>query len=118
MGQIVLRLLSLGVAIFVVAYVLPGIYLASFGYALLVALILTLVNIFVKPILQILTLPITIFTLGLFLLVINALMILLVDYLMDGFEVSGFWVALLFSVLITILNSILEAFLGVGERES
>ena len=87
------------------AYLLPGVHVDNYGYALLVALVLSIANIFVKPILIILTIPLTIFTLGLFLLVINALIILLVDYLVPGFSVDGFWWALGFSLILSIFNS-------------
>jgi putative membrane protein len=72
---------------------------------LLVAVVISLANIIVKPILVILTIPITVFTLGLFLLVINALIILMVDYFVPGFSVNGFWWALAFSLILSVFNS-------------
>jgi putative membrane protein len=77
--------------------------------ATVVAALLILLNLFVKPILVIFTLPVTIVTFGLFLLVINALIILICDALVSGFEVSGFWSALLFSILLSIFQSFLFA---------
>jgi len=77
-----------------------------YGYALLVAAVLSIANIIVRPILLVFTIPITILTLGLFLLVINALIILLVDYLVPGFSVDGFWWALAFSLILSIFNSL------------
>ena len=88
------------------SYLLPGVHVKDYWAALLVAILLSVVNIIVKPILIVFTIPITIFTLGLFLLVINALMILLVDYFVDDFSVDGFWWALAFSLILSIFNSL------------
>lgn len=85
---------------------MKGVHVEHYGYALLVAAVLALANMIVKPVLIIFTIPITIFTLGLFLLVINALIIMLVDYLVPGFRVDGFWWALAFSVVLSIFNSL------------
>ncbi len=93
------------VAVLIGAYLLPGVSVDGFFAAFLAALILALLNATVRPILVILTIPITFLTLGLFLLVINSLMILMVDWFLSGFEVNGFWWALLLSVILTILNS-------------
>lgn len=102
-----IRFFLSGVAVFLTAYLLPGVHVEDFWYALLVAFVLALANIIVKPILIIFTIPITILTLGLFLLVINALIIMLVDALIDpGFTVDGFWWALLFSLILSIFNSL------------
>lgn len=106
----ILRFLILSFALFFIASMLSGITINSFVSAIFVVLLLSLINTFIKPILQILTFPITIVTFGLFLLVINAGMILLVDWFLPGFEVSGFWWALLFSFLISTVNSILNRF--------
>jgi putative membrane protein len=85
---------------------MKGVHVEHYGYALLVAAVLALANMIVKPVLIIFTIPITIFTLGLFLLVINALIIMLVDYLVPGFRVDGFWWALAFSIVLSIFNSL------------
>lgn len=106
------QLLLQGVAVFLAAYLIPGIYLTNFWYALLVALILSIINVTIKPVLQLLTLPITFFTFGLFLLVINALMVLLVDFLIPDFAVKGFWTAMLFSIVITVFYWILDGLFG------
>lgn len=105
-----LRFLILSLAVFLIATVLSGITINSFVSAIFVVLLLSFVNTFVKPLLQILTFPITIVTFGLFLLVINAGMILLVDWFLSGFDVDGFWWALLFSFLLSMLNSFLNRF--------
>jgi len=102
----ILRFLLSGLAVLLTGYLLPGVYVQHFGYALLVAIVLSIVNVLVKPLLVIFTIPITILTLGLFLLVINALMILLVDALTPGFKVDGFWWALAFSLILSLINGI------------
>lgn len=110
----VIRFLLSGLAVFLTAYLLPGVHLDHFGYALLVALGLSVANIIVKPILVLFTIPITIVTLGLFLLVINAVIILLVDYFVPGFNVEGFWWALVFSLILSVVNSI---FVDLGKDQ-
>lgn len=105
--NIILRLLINALAVFILAYVLTGVNVDGYLSAVIVAVVLSILNLFVKPILVIFTLPATILTLGLFLLVINAVIILLADKLIDGFAVTNFWWALLFSVLLSILQSIL-----------
>jgi putative membrane protein len=87
-------------AVIVSAYILPGVTLASFWTALVVALVLGLLNAFIKPLLIILTLPINILTLGLFTLVINALVIMMASAIVPGFKVDGFWYAMLFSIVL------------------
>ena len=89
----------------------------KFLTAFLVAVVLAFLNTIVKPILTILSLPITFFTLGLFLLIINAVIILFTDKLVDGFKVDGFWTALWFSLVLSIVSSILEAFSGNNDTE-
>lgn len=106
--NLIVRLLINALIIFGLAWALPGIHVESYWTALIVAVILGLLNIFIRPILVILTIPITILTLGLFLLVINALIIMLAGYMIDGFTVDNFWWALLFSILMSALNSTLE----------
>lgn len=92
-------------------YVVPAVQVRHFGTALLVALVLGLVNAIVRPVLVLLTLPITILTLGLFLFVVNGLMFWLVARLLPGFEVTGFWwavlAAFLYSVISTAVSSLL-----------
>ncbi|HEY8510766.1 MAG TPA: phage holin family protein [Cyclobacteriaceae bacterium] len=106
MNSIVRFLLS-GLAVLLTAYLLPGVHVANYGYALLVALLLSLANMFIKPILIVLTIPVTILTFGLFLLVINVLIVLLVDAIVpSGFEVDGFWWGLAFSLILAIFNSL------------
>ncbi|OGF25625.1 hypothetical protein A2303_01030 [Candidatus Falkowbacteria bacterium RIFOXYB2_FULL_47_14] len=85
-------------------YLLPGIKISGFFSALLVALVLGIINAFIKPLLLLLTLPINILTLGLFTLVINALLVMLVAAIVPGFQVKNFWWALLFSVCLWAAN--------------
>lgn len=100
----ILSLLLNAVGIFVIGYILAGVRIQSIFTALGVAILLALVNTFVKPILVFLTLPITIFTFGLFILVINALMLMLVDALVEGMKIDHFGWALLFSLILSVLN--------------
>jgi len=102
------RLLLSALAVIIAAYILPGVQVVSFWSALLVALVLSLLNITIKPLLIIFTIPITLLTLGLFLLVINALIILLADAIIAGFVVDGFWWALAFSLILSIINSLIS----------
>ena len=97
--------------IFSVAYVLPGVHVASFPVALVVALVLGIINAFLKPVLIILTLPINILTLGLFTFVINALLILLASKLVPGFIVDGFLWAFVFGIILSIANTLVHTFL-------
>jgi putative membrane protein len=94
-----------GLAVVLTAYLLPGVDVDDYGTALLVALVLAVANVVVKPVLILLTIPVTLLTLGLFLLAVNAIIILLVDYVVPGFQVDGFWWALLFSVILSLFNS-------------
>jgi putative membrane protein len=103
--NIVLRIIISAVVAFGLSYILNGVHIQSFVTALILAIVLGLLNVIVKPILIILTLPITLFTFGLFLFVINALIILLAAKFVNGFRVDGFWWALLFSLLLSILTS-------------
>jgi putative membrane protein len=104
--NIIIRFLLSGVAVMLTAYLLPGAHVQDYWAALLVAVLISFSNVIIKPILVILTIPITIVTLGLFLLVINAAIILLVDYFVDGFSVDGFWWALAFSLILSVFNSL------------
>lgn len=108
MKEFLLHLVLTAVALLVVANVVSGVEVSGFGYALIAALILGLVNAIIKPVMVILTLPITIVTLGLFLLVINALMLWLASALVPGFQVTGFLAALLGSLLLTVLNVLIS----------
>ncbi len=97
-----------GMAVFTAAYLLKGVEVDSFATALIVALVLGIINASVKPILFFLTLPITLVTLGVFALILNALMISLTDLLVEGFVVKSFWWALLFSIVLSLITSFLN----------
>jgi putative membrane protein len=107
-----IRLLVTALAAMLTAYLLPGVTIRDFISALVLALVLAILNLLVKPILIILTLPATIFTLGLFLLVINAIIILLASKLVKGFSVDGFWWALIFSLVLTVISGIMNSIAG------
>lgn len=117
-------------AVLITAYFLDGVTIGAnqffnvdspeinkFTTAFLVAVVLAFLNTIVKPILTILSLPITFFTLGLFLLVINALIILFADKLVDGFKVDGFWTALWFSLVLSLVSGFLEMLSGSKKKE-
>jgi putative membrane protein len=100
-----------------VARLLPGVTVDDYLSALLVAVVLAFLNTIVKPILTILTIPITIVTLGVFLLVINALIIIFAEKLVKGFHVDGFFWALVFSIALTLCTGILNMVFGVGKEK-
>ncbi|RYG45938.1 MAG: phage holin family protein [Chitinophagaceae bacterium] len=106
----ILRLIITALLVMGISYLLPGVHVDGFVTALIVAVVLAILNLFVKPILVLLTLPVTVITLGLFLLVINALVIMLCDYIVGGFDVSSFLTALLFSVILSLFQSLLFSF--------
>ncbi|MFA5664454.1 phage holin family protein [Castellaniella sp.] len=95
------------IALLIVAWVLPGIVVSSFGSALIAALVLGLLNAVVKPLLVLLTLPLTVVTLGLFLLVINALVFWFAGSILRGFQVDGFWWALLGAAIYSLVSTAL-----------
>lgn len=107
----ILNILLTAVAVMILSYVLPGVEVTSFWAAIFVAVVLGLLRLFVKPILIFLTFPITIITLGIFLLVINAFIIMMADYFVSGFTVQNFWWALAFSLLLSFLQAILLSFI-------
>ncbi|MFN7160624.1 MAG: phage holin family protein [Candidatus Gracilibacteria bacterium] len=105
--DIIVSLLITAVAVMVTAYILPGVAVSNFWSALGVAVVLALLNAFVRPILTALTLPINVLTLGLFTLVINAVIILIADRIIDGFKVDNFLIAVVFAIILSVINSIL-----------
>lgn len=102
--MILLKWLALSLAIMFVGWVVPGISISSFITALIASIVIALVNLVIKPILVFLTLPINILTLGLFILVINALLFMFVAYLIPGVEVDGFWSAFLGALILSIIS--------------
>ncbi len=107
MKHFIVSLILTAIAVFLVASLLPGVSLDGFLTAIIVALALALLNALVKPILVVLTIPITIVTLGLFLLVINTVIVLLAAWMVESFRVDGFWWALVFSLLLSLVNAVL-----------
>ncbi len=115
MGFLV-KLVVSAIAVIISAYILPGVYISGIGAALILALVLALLNAVVRPVLVLFTFPITILTLGIFLLVINAVIILLADFIMGrSFGVDGFLYALIFSLVLSVISAILDAIFGVGD---
>ncbi|MGK7397728.1 MAG: phage holin family protein [Candidatus Cyclobacteriaceae bacterium M3_2C_046] len=104
----IIKLLLTGLAVVITAYILPGVFVEDFWIALLVAALLALFNATLKPVLIILTIPITIISLGLFLLVINAVIILIADVIIEGFLVDNFWWALAFSLILSLIVGIFD----------
>lgn len=111
----IFKILATAAAALVAAYILPGVNIADVTTALVVALVLALLNTFVKPILVILTIPVTLVTLGLFLLVINILIIKWTANLVSGFSVDGWLSALLFSIIVSVVNSVFTSLANHSE---
>jgi len=109
--KIFLKILLTALAVILLANFLPGVHVDSFATSVIVAIVISLLNMFVRPLLVFFTLPATIVTLGLFLFVINAVIILLASNLVTGFYVDGFFIALLFSILLSIFRSFLFSLL-------
>ena len=106
---IVVNLIISSIAVYVAGYILPGVFIRDSATAVVVAILLGVVNTFLKPVLVLFTLPLTILTLGLFQFVLNAILILLVSSFVSGFEVRGFWQALLFSLVVSLVSSFLHS---------
>ena len=104
----IIRLLITGLIAYLLSKILSGVHIDTIGTAIIFALVLALLNAIVKPILVILTLPVTVITIGLFLFVINALIIILADKIMGGIKIDGFWWALLFSIILSLFSSALQ----------
>lgn len=115
--KFILKILLSAVAVVVLSKILPGVFVDTYTTAIIVAIVLSLLNFIVKPILVILTLPVTVVTLGLFLLIINAIIILLADKLIGGFTVHSIWWALIFSLLLSFAQSILHSLLKDDKKE-
>jgi putative membrane protein len=113
---LLVRWLVLTAAILLTAYLLEGIHVGGFFSALFAAAILGVLNVFLRPVLFLLTLPITVLTFGLFTFVINAMLLLMASGIISGFKVTGFWTALLGSLLITIISWILNTFINEHGR--
>jgi len=110
--EILINLVIYTIAIAAAAAILPGVSISGFWSAVLTAVILGLINAFIKPVLIILTLPVNILTLGLFTLIINALLIMLAAAIVPGLQVDSFWWALLYGVILAIISWILFGIFG------
>ena len=117
MVKMIVKWLLYAAALVLVANLVSGITVSSFGSALLAAVVIGLLNLLVRPVLVVLTLPVTVITLGLFLLVINALMLMLVARLVRGFHLDGFWTAFWASLFMSLLSLVLGAFVLGGTPE-
>ena len=114
--NLLIRTLLTAIAVVVLANILGGVYVDSYVTAIIVAVVLAVLNIFVKPILIVLTLPVTVITFGIFLLFINAFIILLANSLVPGFTVESVWSAILFSILLAISESLLFSIFKAEEK--
>ena len=117
--QYMIRIIVSSFAVAITAWLLRGVHIGEPQYitALVVAIVLSLLNSFIKPMLIFLSIPITVFSLGFFLLVINAIIILLASNIVEGFVVDGFWWALAFSLILSIVTAILDAIGGVKVKK-
>lgn len=116
MNGFILRMLISMLGLFLASAVVPGVTVSGVGTFILAALLLGIVNAFVRPIALIVTLPITLLTLGLFLLVVNAAMVGLVAAMLDNFAISGFWAALFGSLVISITSAVASWYIGPDGR--
>jgi putative membrane protein len=116
MGKFFAKTIATAVAVLFAAYILKGVHVDDTVTALLVALVLGLMNSFIKPILVILTIPITILTLGLFLLIINIIIVKWVANIVPGFTVNGWFTALIFSLVVSFVSSVIEAIIGSNRK--
>jgi len=104
MTIIIVQILILAAAVLLTSYLLPGIHIKNFWSALIVAIVLALLNTFVKPVMEYVSLPFTILTFGLFVFVVNALIIMLAGTIVKSFIVKGFWWALIFSIILSAIQ--------------
>ncbi|MGF1638896.1 MAG: phage holin family protein [Cyclobacteriaceae bacterium] len=112
MLNFLIRLVLYSIAVLIAAHLLSGVSVDGFIYAIIVAGVLAILNSTLKPLLVILTIPLTVITLGLFLLVINTIVILIASWLVPGFEVANFWWAMGFSIVLWLINAIFSALSG------
>lgn len=116
MNGFLVRMLITAIALWLAAAIVPGMALAGIGTVLGAALLLGIVNAFVRPLVILLTLPLTIVTLGLFLLVVNAMMLGLVSVVFQGFTLGGFWSAIFGAIFVSIFSWLGSAFIGSSGR--
>ena len=109
MVSVLTKLVILAIAIYIAGYIIPGVVIDSFVSLFVVSIVLAAVNTFIKPLLVILTFPLTILTLGIFLLLLNGALIMLVSFIVPGFEVTSFLSAVLFSIVVSLISSLLTS---------
>ncbi|KFF75634.1 membrane protein [Chryseobacterium sp. P1-3] len=113
--NLLIRLFITAIVAYLLTKILPGVQFESFSSAIIFAIVLGILNIFVKPILSLFGLPLTIITVWAFCLVINAAIILIADYFIDSMVVNGFWWALIFSILLSIVTSLANSMFSDGD---
>lgn len=94
------------IAIIITAFLIPGVYVDGLFVALMLAIVLAAINTFLRPLFILLTLPLTVLSLGLFVFIINALLVLLAAFIVPGFHVDGFWRAMLFAIVLAVINAV------------
>lgn len=111
--QTIIKFLIAAIGVYLTGMILPGVNVANVWIAIVVSAFIGLLNVFLKPLLFFLTIPITVITFGLFLMVINGFMIYLADKIVPGFEVKTFWLAMLFSIVLSIITFLMERIFGI-----
>jgi putative membrane protein len=117
MGKFFVRMIATSLAILFAGWILPGVHVDDTLTAIITALLLGLLNNFVKPILVFITIPITIITLGFFLMVINVIIVRILDAMVAGFTVNGWLTALLFSFIVSIVSAVITQLISVPKEE-
>lgn len=115
--KLLIRIVITSILVLIIAHFMRDVHVENFSTSIIVAIVLGLLNIFVKPILVLFTLPVTIFTLGIFLLVINAFMILLCTKIVGGFSVESFWTALWFSIFLSFSQSVVFRLINDNKKK-
>lgn len=113
--NLIIRLFITAIVAYLLTTILPGVHFEGFSSAIIFAIVLGVLNIFVKPVLSLFGLPLTILTLGFFALVINAGIVLIADYFIDSMVVDGFWWAFIFSILLSIVTSLANSMFSDGD---
>ncbi|UKB82510.1 phage holin family protein [Chryseobacterium sp. MEBOG06] len=113
--NLIIRLFVTAIVAYLLTKILPGVHFEAFSSAIIFAIVLGVLNIFVKPVLSLFGLPLTIITLGFFALVINAAIVLIADYFIDSMVVDGFWWAFIFSILLSLVTSLANSMFSDGD---
>lgn len=110
--KLLLRILATALLVMLISQLMGGVHVDSFMTSIIVAIVLGLLNVFIKPLIVLFTLPVTVLTFGLFLLIINAVIIMLCTEIVGGFSVNSFWTALWFSIILSIAQSLVFSLTG------